>query len=259
MKYALVNDKRQEAQEGLSGKCPCCGHPTISKCGDVRIRHWAHKGNRMCDPWWEETEWHRAWKNRFPEDWQEIPHFAENNEKHIADVKTDQGYVIEFQHSYIKPEERQDRENFYKTMLWIVDGTRRLRDKAKFIGILEQSMPLDTRVDVRNLWGHFDECALLRDWGSSNAPVFFDFGEEMLWGLLPTNFLPKTIERRRYVFRIKRDELISFLLPKPQISFDALLKNLSNFLVAKETLIAFKRNSPPQEINYRPGRRHFRL
>jgi hypothetical protein len=120
-------------------------------------------------------------------------------------------------------------------------------------------MPLDTRVDVRNLWGHFDGCALLRDWESSNVPVFFDFGEDLLWGLVPTNFLPKTIERRRYVFRIKRNELISFLLPTPQISFDALLKNLYNFLVAKETLIAFKRNSPPQEINYRSGRRHFRL
>ena len=48
------------------------------------------KGRRFCDPWWEnETEWHRAWKDQFPADWQEIVHHAEDGEKHIADVKTD--------------------------------------------------------------------------------------------------------------------------------------------------------------------------
>lgn len=61
MKYALVNDTPQEAQPGLSGKCKCYGSPTIPKCGELKIWHWAHSGKRMCDPWWEnETEWHRA-------------------------------------------------------------------------------------------------------------------------------------------------------------------------------------------------------
>lgn len=103
MKYALVNDERQEAQTGLSGKCTCCGHPTVAKCGEVKIWHWAHRGKRMCDAWWEnETKWHRAWKEQFPKEWQEVVHLAEDGEKHIADVKIEQEYVIEFQHSLIK-------------------------------------------------------------------------------------------------------------------------------------------------------------
>jgi hypothetical protein len=48
-----------------------------------------------------ETEWHRAWKDQFPPEWQEIVHLAGDGERHIADVKTGDGWVIEFQHSYI--------------------------------------------------------------------------------------------------------------------------------------------------------------
>ena len=115
MKFALAHGQRQEAQPNLSGECPGCGRPMVARCGEVRVRHWAHKGRRHCDPWWEnETEWHRGWKDRFPADWQEIVHPDGDGERHIADVKTGDGWVIEFQHSYIKPEERRSREAFTK-------------------------------------------------------------------------------------------------------------------------------------------------
>src|SRR5262245_64746908 len=103
MKYALVEGERREAEPGLSGKCPRCGGAMIAKCGPLRLRvwHWAHRTNRTCDHWWEsETEWHRAWKNHFPENWQEKIHTSEDGEKHFADVKTESGLVIEFQNSH---------------------------------------------------------------------------------------------------------------------------------------------------------------
>ncbi|WP_223825375.1 competence protein CoiA family protein [Halopseudomonas salina] len=43
-------------------------------------------------------------------------------EKHIADLKTDRGMVIEIQHSAMPVEELKAREAFYKHMIWIVDG-----------------------------------------------------------------------------------------------------------------------------------------
>ena len=111
MKFALVNDQRHEAAPGLSGRCMSCDQAMVAKCGNVKVWHWAHKGRRTCDLWWEnETEWHRTWKGRFPENWQEVVHKDDAGEKHIADVKTDQGWVIEFQHSHIKPEERHSRD-----------------------------------------------------------------------------------------------------------------------------------------------------
>ena len=130
MKFAIVDGKKVEATPGARGLCPSCISEMIAKCSPEkkRVWHWAHKGKRSCDPWWEnETEWHRAWKGYFPDDWQEVVHRAENGEKHIADVKTDQGWVLEFQHSYLKSEERYSREAFYRKLVWVVDGTRTSR------------------------------------------------------------------------------------------------------------------------------------
>lgn len=73
MKYAIVSGKRQEAQPGLSGICPCCDSLVIPKCGTVRKPYSAHKSKQMCNSGKEsETPWHRAWKDCFPKEWQEI-------------------------------------------------------------------------------------------------------------------------------------------------------------------------------------------
>ncbi len=175
MKFADIAGQRCEAQPGLTATCPSCGAAVVAKCGDHRVRHWAHRGVRVCDPWWEsETEWHRGWKNEFPAGWQEVVHFAQNGEKHVADVKTESDMVIEFQHSFLKAQERMAREAFYRKMVWVVDGRRRKRDAAQFLKCIGPCV-----------WGrppfiihvtNSEECALLRDWHSSPVPVYFDLG-----------------------------------------------------------------------------------
>ena len=136
----FVEGERREAEPGLSGKCPVCGDAMIAKCGQRKIRHWAHRGTRTCDHWWEnETEWHRAWKNHFPQGWQEIVQQSKNGEKHIADVKTDSGVVLEFQHSFLREDERESREIFYPKMVWVVDGRRRKRDRKQFSASLTRA------------------------------------------------------------------------------------------------------------------------
>jgi hypothetical protein len=89
-------------------------------------------------------------------------------------VKTNQGRVIEFQHSYLKPEERQSRESFYGSMIWIVDGLRRKRDKPSFYEALCGERPIGLRPLTFLIPSH--RCALLRDWADSRVSVFFDFG-----------------------------------------------------------------------------------
>jgi competence CoiA-like predicted nuclease len=112
MKFALIDKIKTEATKGAKGFCPFCNSELIAKCGERKVNHWAHKGERNCDTWWEnETEWHRAWKSNFPNEWQEVILTDETNgEKHIADIRTSNGLVIEFQHSYIDPTERIKRE-----------------------------------------------------------------------------------------------------------------------------------------------------
>ena len=118
MKFALINGVKTEASKGANGICPYCGSKLVAKCGEIKINHWAHIGNRNCDPWWEnETDWHRSWKGKFPNDWQEVIHRSDSGEKHIADIKTESGWVIEFQHSFLNPEERRSRIAFYKKLV----------------------------------------------------------------------------------------------------------------------------------------------
>lgn len=183
MKFAVVNGERREAQPDLAGACPACERPVIAKCGSLRVWHWAHKGRLLCDPWWEgETEWHRAWNSQFPADWQEVLHFGTDGEKHIADVKTKDGWVLEFQHSPLSAEERRARTSFYPRLNWVVDGTRRKRDIAQFNRALREGMPLGARSPVRKLFP--DGCRLLEEWSGERAPVFLDFGEPLrLWWL----------------------------------------------------------------------------
>lgn len=173
MKFAMMNGERQEPQPGLVARCPGCGQEVIARCGEVKVWHWAHKGRRTCDPWWEpETAWHRAWKNLFPAEWQEIPMRAEDEGLHIADVRTPQGLVLEFQHSAIEPEERRTREAFYGKMIWVVDGTRLTRDRPRIDANLPGWRYLDEGFVKLSAWpSEF----LPKGWLESAAPVVFDF------------------------------------------------------------------------------------
>jgi competence protein CoiA len=175
-KFAVVEGERQEAQPSLSGKCPVCSNAMIAKCGQVRVWHWSHRGTHKCDPWWEsETEWHRVWKDHFPREWQEFIQRSEDGEKHIADIKTESGVVIEFQHSNLRREERESREMFYQKMVWVVDGLRRKRYRTRFFTSL--GAPTVVKFKPLTFLLPSNEGALLRDWAASRVPVFFDFGD----------------------------------------------------------------------------------
>jgi competence protein CoiA len=96
----------------------------VAKCGPRIVHHWAHRGRRNCDPWWEnETAWHREWKEQFPADCREVCHLAPDGEIHRADIKTRTGIIIEVQHSAISDAERISREKFYGNLVWVIDGS----------------------------------------------------------------------------------------------------------------------------------------
>ena len=190
MRYAIVDGERAEAQPHLKGVCQCCGGHTIAKCGEHVVWHWAHRRREDCDPWWEtETDWHRSWKDRFPLDWQEVVHFdPATGEKHIADVKTPHGLVVEIQNSPIRPEELRSREEFYGKLVWIVNGDRRgadgrsqTLDKSYFrMGRSSHPIryePLAYPVE----W--LGKSKLLHNWSTATAEVYIDFGDSILWRL----------------------------------------------------------------------------
>jgi competence protein CoiA len=195
MRFALASGQRVEAYPGGRAKCHRCNGEVIAKCGTHRVFHWAHRGMRDCDTWGEkETDWHRAWKNNFPAECQEfVQHDEQSGEKHIADVRTPHGLVIEFQHSPLDPLERAARERFYGNMVWVVDGTRLQRDYPRFDrgkGDLKA-----TKIQGCFLLASPDKCFLAM-WLDSSVPVIFDFRgvdqsnppdefRDTLWCLLP--------------------------------------------------------------------------
>ncbi len=260
MKYALVNGLREKAWPGGSGICPACDNQMIAKCGSIRIHHWAHRGESHCDPWWEsETEWHRAWKDRFPTDWQEVVHSAENGEKHIADVKTDQGWVLEFQHSPIGPDERKAREAFYKKLVWIVDGARRKRDKSQFIKACEHGRMVVGQLNLSRIPIQ-EESALLRDWADSCVPVFFDFsgsenlGNSTLWCLI------RVIDGMAYGGPFPRESFIKYHNPeaiKEQQAFSQLLSSL-NAIISMATQRRQISPTDPRDVLLRQVERRYR-
>ena len=217
MKFALHNNEKIEATKGVKGICPSCGSELIAKCGEIKVHHWAHKGNRNCDSWWEtETEWHRFWKNKFPVEWQEVVHRAPDGERHIADVKTAHGWVLEFQHSYIKPDERRSREAFYGRLIWVVDGKRRENDAAGLLAAYGRGGSLGVDSPKRRVFPKGR--GLLRDWVVSQTHVFFDLGDQWwLWWLSPDShgteaFLqPFPLSKFLKIHRLKRiDEALEF-------------------------------------------------
>lgn len=174
MKFALVDGNKVEATKEAKGICPICSSELIAKCGKIKINHWAHKSKSDCDRWWEsETEWHRSWKNNFPDEWQEIALSDERtDERHIADVHTSHGLVIELQYSHIDPQERTSRENFYKDMVWVVDGTRLKRDYPRF----RKGMNNFRKTRKKGCYiVDFPDESFPSAWLGSTVPVIFDF------------------------------------------------------------------------------------
>ena len=200
MKFALVEYVRQEATPGQKGLCPVCGAQCIARCGEQKINHWAHKSKKDCDPWWEkETFWHRNWKDKFPKEWQEVINYdLVTGEKHIADVKTDTGLVLEFQHSSITPQERKSREDFHKAMVWIANIVNK-RDVKLF-----EEYPNKIESTFRK-----SEMDIPSRWFDSKVPVLFDLDDpeqEKETDLLYC-MLPQTMDKwyKRFLIISKQD------------------------------------------------------
>lgn len=224
MEYSYVDGLRRSPEPGLRGLCDLCGGETVSRCGEVRIHHWAHLRIQNCDPWWEnETDWHRNSKQDFPEHCREVVVISEDGKKHRADVKTDIGRVVEFQRSSIKPTERRAREEFYGDMIWVIYGLRSDHDFAKFDKLLNDAAILqNTPIKIKIEKG---SCSLLRTWAHSSVGVYLDFCDRLfsdprfefsrptLWRLFPNSS-----ERYITVAPVWRQEFINAALHGVSIS-----------------------------------------
>ena len=266
MKFAVVEGERREARPGLSAECPVCGDAMTAKCGEHRVHHWAHRAILSCDRWWEpETEWHRAWKNKFPAECQEfIQYDGQSGEKHIADVRTPHGLVIEFQHSHLDPLERAARERFYGNMVWVVDGTRLQRDYPRFNRGKDNFRP--TVVQGYFLLAFPEECFPAM-WLDSSVLVIFDFRgvdesqppdvfRDGLWCLLPGR-----AEGSAVVVGISREQFVEVAPSRPQLlAVQELLTEFAEYIRRQRAANALEaRRFPGMPGGRGPRRRYTRF
>jgi competence CoiA-like predicted nuclease len=158
----FANDQtgnRIKASPGTRAVCQGCNRIVRAHCGEVLEWHWHHE-KADCDPWHEpETAWHLNWKAKFPEDCCEVW-----ESPHRADVRNGSGLVIEFQHSAIDAREIQEREAFWKNLIWVFDSR-------------EWFANLDLRLRPEKIsfrWKHPRKSLF-----GAQCPIFLDTGAEL--------------------------------------------------------------------------------
>jgi len=184
MIWALVDNDKKEPSPRTKGICPICEGKVFSKCGEIKVWHWAHAKGENCDTWYEpETFWHKNWKLAFGKENTEVA-IKKEGKRHMADVFTNKKVVIEFQNSPISKSTIREREEFYgERMLWVINGSE---FKRNFILRDEGYFP--------HWWGYehdqtknkvgkkfFKWSPPRRSWEDVKRPVFIDFGGENLF------------------------------------------------------------------------------
>jgi hypothetical protein len=142
---------------------------------------------------------------------------------------TNSGWAIEFQHSYIKPEERRLREAFYSKLIWVVHGWRtRVRDQ--FARAWHEGRPVGRSEKTRIIFS--DKYTVIREWAGNPVPVFFDFGNEALW------LLHKSPSNLVYIMRFSHAEFIRMhrddISPEAD-NFDMNMKDIGSLIALYES------------------------
>ena len=214
--YGLLNGRRVHVSEVASGTV------VDSLFGDAKLRAYHGESGRIWhfklisgvdpDPWHEgKTQWHIDRQNLFPKECQEVVRedfFGDP--AHIADVCV-RNFVVEFQHSYMSPEERRERELFYQNMFWVVDGDRTKTGYKRFLEDGRKSVRQITLngVQVRFVFG--PRCVFPYEWVESAVPVFFDFRKQPVWYCL----LPGRVDNAAVCLKMRRDQFVSIVNGNP--------------------------------------------
>lgn len=217
MKYALLHDEYVTATPHQKGAvCPLCLSEVVARCGEINVHHWAHKKGAHCDVWCEpDSEWRHKWLDSFSgcriEQKLEI-----GKEKHFIDVQTEFGTNILLRRGRIKEAELAKMEDFFPSLVWIVD-----------LGSAKRAVNQFGKAHVEGFISHsFDEVyktimgdeGLPSAWTKCRYPVFFDFSSakdlpgyisDFLWCLMP--YEAHSCVYDRVLIRYTKEEMIESL------------------------------------------------
>lgn len=228
MLYALdiKSNKIIRASRGARCICPTCKEIVIPKCGAFISHHFAHKSNNsLCNDKYHDTksEWHYNWQLQIedPEPGVniEVSTWKKDGSSYkVADLKPLHGVIIEFQKSPMPTEERFDREDVYKRMVWVlhkdISNSKTWKEKSQnnipiFVDMCDGSLKSDSLLSGSISKEHF----IKRFINSRN--INYTELKPGYWGIIRKSFLFynsiiwNLYSEEREKERIKRSEWIS--------------------------------------------------
>ena len=212
MLFAILDDKKIEPIPNTHATCPFCEEKVLSRCGKIKVWHWAHFKGNSCDPWYEpETPWHRKWKLTFGKEFTEIKIIKENS-WHVADVLTKEKVVIELQNPPIQKDIIRRREEFYgDRMIWLINGIK-----------FKESFFIKDFDDKSHWWGlKHNNCKNRegkkifkweyprKSWEDARRHIFIDFHDETLFwiqrGMGTNTGVGKYISKQEFISKYGGD------------------------------------------------------
>lgn len=247
MRYALVKTSGSDEWTRLDvddafkyqhGKCELCGGKVGARKGDIRVNHWYHlDGRGDCDPWHEpKGEWHRQIQCCFPVSRQEYVicrKVGDATVKHIADIYTKSGYVIEVQMSPLSLGKIAEREEFYGRIVWFVSGHNPLVENFHTSAFMENAELVQG--ECFEYYAVPEKChAINRHWTGRDGLVFFDIDPESGVDFDNKDVLCLVLGMRRHGYLIlrvvKERELIdAFLGDDAQGFIDKMMATADDF------------------------------
>lgn len=164
--------KRVRASPNSNAVCPHCEQEVISKCGGIKIWHWAHKTKCIyeTEPM---TEWHLWWQNIAENAGCIIEHIIGG---HIVDaVDFSKKTIYEFQHSPISSDDLRHRSfnatNQGYKINWIFDYCAENNYKYQMSSNKDKNS-----LKLYRYSGRYDP--LFQNGSPIFGKVFFDMGEQ---------------------------------------------------------------------------------
>ena len=166
--YCISPDKVKVHIDDYNGEFPAVSQldkPLVAKKGKKVIHHFAHKYTGDRDSWGEikMTPWHWSYQEICKPENIEI-RIERDGVLHIADIRNNDGLVIELQHSPIDDEVIKAREEFYGDMIWLFDYSTACSLPKGYIVYENNTVAvIRMRVEVKK----------------TTKPTFFDSGDKI--------------------------------------------------------------------------------
>jgi hypothetical protein len=171
------SEHRQEATDPYSGA-------TVYGIVGAGLNYWRHDGD-LYDSWaLPNATWNLEWKLLFPSNIVEIS-VQGHTERHVADVRANNGAVIKFQSRMLDSKQLRERELFFDKMIWVFKT-----DKWDMNINTEETVSsyINTEGKSRQLpisdkfkWCKFRASYPKIAFKACKMPVFLDFGDENLY------------------------------------------------------------------------------